>query len=317
MTSRLRALGRLLVLASALLAPRAALAAPTEWWLLCARFDSGDALLFEITVTDAGPGDQNAAAVGQWWAPDGSLTPFYKAKREGKWQGSADGRVIDLEKAVFDRSGPRATLTARKKFIRISLDFPLAAQPLASHELAGGKWSQELWASGAPVSATLWREGRSEVRTRGLVSLSHREISGQEAALAKRRLEAFSLGRGAQLYVAELAGAKRSERWVLALDAQGRVIAEALESGVTQGSLGAAPTRLALAAKGATGKLLAGRQLAAYDPLAELPGPVRFLLGLRLRSAWMASPFDVSVQAGGQPLRLQGTALASYTFYAE
>ncbi|MFI5321741.1 MAG: hypothetical protein ACHQ6V_19365, partial [Myxococcota bacterium] len=61
--------------------------------------------------------------------------------------------------------------------------------------------------------------------------------------------------------------------------------------------------------------LSAGAPLASYDPLADLPAPIRFVLGLRLRSAWMASPFAIDVREGARAARREGTAIASYTFY--
>lgn len=315
MTARLGRLALLVVAVLAFGAASRARSGPTECWLLLARLDSGDALLFEITITDAGPGERNAAVIGRWATADGKLISFQKAKLGGEWSSGPGGRLIDLEKFQLDRRGPRARLSARKKAIRVELEFPLGAAPLAARELAGGKWTQELWASAVAVTATLWAEGRAEVKTRGRVALSHRLIDGPEAKHAMRRGEAFSLDSGASLYVAEIAAAKRRERWLVARDARGRVIADVLETGGAQPGLRAAPAELVLATASARGKLLAGEQLAAYDPLAELPAAIRFVLGLRLRSAWMSSPFDFRVGDGAAALALRGTALASYTFY--
>jgi len=302
-----------LLLGTALCACSAALAAPTEWWVLAAQLDSGDRVLAEVTLTDVGPGERNAAAIGAWIAADGARTPFSRAKLGGDWTASADGRRIDLGKFVFDRSTARAQLRVEKASLRIALDFPLAAAPLATKRLAGGKWTQQLWTASAPLEATLWKRGMAEpLRTRGTVGLSRREIQGPEAKLATRRLEAFTLG-AAPIYVLELANGKGAERWVVALDARGKVVAQDAGTLPTAGALGAPAAQLALAGPGATGALLAGARLASYDPLANVPAPIRFLLGLRLKSTWMASPYDVSVSAA----RRKGTAIASYTFYAE
>ncbi|HEU4430171.1 MAG TPA: hypothetical protein VFT98_15530 [Myxococcota bacterium] len=295
------------------LAGSAALAAPTEWWVLAAQLDSGDRVLVEVTLTDVGPGERNAAAIGEWIAADGAHTPFSRAKLGGDWTPSADGRRIDLGKFVFDRSAARAQLRVEKGSLRIALDFPLAAAPLATKRLAGGKWTQQLWIASAPVEASLWKRGMAEpLRTRGTVGLSRREILGPEAKLAARRLEAFTLG-AAPLYVLEVANGKGAERWVVALDASGKLVAQDTGAVASAGALGAPAPQLALAGPGATGALLAGTRLASYDPLANVPAPIRFLLGLRLKSTWMASPYDVSVSAA----RRKGTAIASYTFYAE
>jgi hypothetical protein len=291
----------------------AAFAAPTEWWVLAAQLDTGDRVLVEFTLTDVGPGERNAAAIGEWVAPDGALTPFSRAKLGGDWAASPDGRRIDLGKFVFDRSTAPAQVRVEKGSLRIALEFPLAAEPLATKRLAGGKWAQELWIASAPASASLWKRGMAEpLRTQGRVGLSRREIEGPEAKLAARRLEAFTLG-AAPVYVLELANGKGAERWVVALDANGKLAAQDAVAAPNAGALGAPAPQLALTGPGATGTLLAGTRLASYDPLANLPAPIRFLLGLRLKSTWMASPYDVSVGSA----RRKGTAIASYTFYAE
>jgi hypothetical protein len=300
---------------AALLTASASGAAPTEWWVLAARLDSGDQVIVEFTLTDVGPGERNAAAIGNWIAKDGALTPFSRAKLGGDWTASPDGKRIDLGKFVFDRTQPAAQLRVEKGSLRIALDFPLPAAPLAKRSLASGKWTQELWVAGARVQASLWKKGMtSPLVSAGRVALSRRSIQGPEAKLAQRRLEAFSLG-AEPLYVLEVANGKRAERWVVACDAHGRPLAQDFAPLAPSDELGAVARRLTLAGPAVSGSLRAGARLAAYDPLAGLPAPIRFLLGLNLQSVWMASPFAVDVREGARAERREGTAIASYTFY--
>jgi hypothetical protein len=301
-------------LIAAALAP-AARAASTEWWVLAARLDSGDQLIVELTLTDVGPGERNAAAIGNWVAKDGALTPFSRAKLGGDWTPSADGKRIDLGKFVFDRSKPEAQLRVEKGSLRIALDFPLAAAPLATRKLAAGKWTQELWVSGAPVRASLWKKGMVAARTSaGRVALSRRLIEGPEARLAQRRLEAFTLA-AAPLYVVEVANGRRAERWVVACDASGKLLAQDSVALASSERLSAVSPKLVLAGAAVGGVVHAGERVASYDPLANLPAPIRFVLGLRLQSVWMASPFALDVREGARTARREGTAIASYTFY--
>jgi hypothetical protein len=308
--------GRVLALACALACAFAASAAraASEWWVLAARLDSGDQVLVEFTITDVGPGDRNAAAIGTWLARDGTRTSFSRAKLEGDWSESRDGRRVDLEKFVFDRSKPQAELRVEKGSLRIALDFPLASAPLASHAFAGGKWTQELWSAGAPLKATLWRKGMpAAVRGVGRVALSRRRIEGPEAKLAQRRAEWFALG-AAPVYAVEIAHTKNAERWVVACDAAGRPVAQ--ETGAASvGGVGLVPARVALAGPAVAGTLGAGKQLAAYDPLADVPSLIRLALGLRLQSVWMASPFAFEVREAAHLGHREGIAVASYTFY--
>lgn len=312
----LRALWRWLgVFALAIGSASAVQAAPTEWWVLAARLDSGEQVFVELTLTDVGPGERNAAAIGNWIAQDGTLTPFSRAKLGGDWTPAPDGKRIDLGKFLFDRSKPQAQVRVAKASLRLTLDFPLAAAPLATKELAGGKWTQELWSAGTPVRVSFWKKGMAAplVGT-GRAALSRRLIEGPEAKLAQRRLEVFTLG-AAPLYALELANGKRAERWVVAFDARGKLLAQESASSVLSEKPGIPSPKLALAGPAVTGALLAGARIASYDPLADLPAPIRFVLGLRLRSAWMASPFDFSVREDARAARREGTAVASYTFY--
>jgi hypothetical protein len=303
---------RLILAALVTLAASNAIAAPTEWWVFAAQLDSGDRVLVEVTLTDVGPGERNAAAIGRWVQKDGALAPFSRAKLGGDWAQSADGKRMDLQKFVFDRSAARAQLRVEKSSLKLALDFPLAAKPLAARKLADGKWTHELWAGANEVNASLWKQGMTApVVTKGRIGVSHRLITGPEAKLAARRLEAFALARE-PLYVLELARGARAERWVVAFDASGRVATQDFAKAASTEKLSAASPTLALPGPAITGELTAGTRLAAYDPLADLPAPIRFVLGLRLRSAWMASPLE-SV-ARGKPQKR--TAIASYTFYA-
>ena len=294
------------------LAASGTFAAPTEWWLFAAELDSGDRVLVEFTLTDVGPGERNAAAIGRWVQRDGEVVAFSRAKLGGDWAQSADGRRMDLQKFVFDRSGRRAQLRVEKSSVKLALDFALAPRPLATRTLAGGKWTQELWAGANDVNASLWTKGMTAPSaTKGRIGVTHRLIRGPEAKLAARRLEAFALGREA-LYVLEVARGARAERWAVAFDARGAVAAQDFAEAAHAEKLSLASPRLALPGPAVTGSLAAGARLAAYDPLADLPAPIRFVLGLRLRSAWMASPLEIAVR--GKPQKR--TAIASYTFYA-
>jgi hypothetical protein len=289
--------------------------AGTEWWVVAARLDSGDQLIVEFTITDLGPGESNAAAIGHWVAPDGTLTPFSRAKLSGSWTPSPDGRRFDLEKFWFDRTQAQARLRVEKQSLRIALDFPLGSAPLATQQLAGGRWTQTLWTAGAPARATLWKRGMGAPRASvGRVALSQRRTGAPEAQLAERRLEAFSLG-AAPLYAVEVAKGGRAERWMVACDERGKPVAQDVVVAATRDDLAAVSPQLALPGPAVRGTLRAGARLAAYDPLADLPGLIRLALGLRLQSVWTASPFALDVREGAGSVHREGTAIASYTLY--
>ena len=311
-TTMLRALALALVAAGAASSARAA---GTEWWVLAARLDSGDQVIVEFTLTDIGPGERNAAAIGNWVASDGTLTPFSRAKLEDDWTPSPDGKRIDLGKFVFDRTTPAAQLRVEKGSLRVLLEFSLAAAPIATRTFAGGKWTQELWVAGAPVRASLWKRGMlAPLATTGRVAVSRRKIDGAEASLAQRRLELFSLG-PSPFYALEVANEGRAERWVVACDAQGTPFAQDSGALAVTEQLSAVAPLLALAGPLVSGAVSSGARLTAYDPLEDVPALIRLALGLRLQSVWMASPFALDIREGAGSSRREGTAIASYTFY--
>jgi hypothetical protein len=301
----------LLALTLAVCAARAARAADTEWWVLAAQLDSGDRVLVEFTLTNLGPGERNAAAIGRWIERGGAVTAFSRAKLEGDWTPSVDGSRIDLGKFVFDRARSPAVLRVEKGSLRIALEFALAGAPLASRSFAGGKWKQELWVASAPVKTSLWKRGMAApISSAGRLALSRRLISGSEAKLAQRRAELFTFG-AAPIYLLEVARGARAERWLIACDANGKPIAQEAPVVAVAESLGTVSPRFVLAGPGMHGELRAGARLASYDPLADVPGLIKLALGLRLQSTWTVAPF--SLRAGGRDL--SGSAIASYTFY--
>lgn len=305
-------MGRVLCALFLTLIAGSASAGPTEWWLFVAQLETGDRVMVEVTLTDIGPGERNAAAIGNWQRADGGLVPFSRAKLGGEWTEGAGGKRMDLQRFVFDRSAQRAQLRVEKGSLKLALDFALPPHPVATRALAGGKWTQELWTGASAVDASLWQRGMSvPLRAKGRIGVSRRLIIGAEAKLAARRLEAFALDPAA-LYVLEIARAGAAERWVVALDASGKPVAQDFASAASADKLSAASPRLALPGPAVTGVLSAGVRLSAYDPLADLPAPIRFLLGLRLRSQWMASPLEAAVRGKAQ----KRTAITSYTFYA-
>ena len=232
-------MGRILFALLLVLAAGSAHAAPTEWWLFAAQLETGDRVLVELTLTDVGPGERNVAAIGNWQRADGSLVPFSRAKLGGEWTSSAGGRRMDLQKFVFDRSAQRAQLRVEKGSLKLALDFALPAGPVATRALAGGKWTQELWTGASALDASLWQRGMTvPVRAKGRIAVSRRLIVGAEAKLAARRLEAFTLD-SAALYVVEIARAGAAERWVVALDASGKPIAQEFASAASADKLGA------------------------------------------------------------------------------
>jgi hypothetical protein len=301
----------LLALALVVFTARSARAADTEWWVLAAQLDSGDRVLVEFTLTNLGPGERNAAAIGRWTSRGGAVTAFSRAKLEGDWTPSADGRRIDLGKFVFDRARSTATLRVEKGSLRIALEFPLAQAPLTTRSFAGGKWKQELWTAGAPLEASLWKKGMAApIASAGRVALSRRAISGFEAKLAQRRAELFTFG-AAPVYLLEVARSNRAERWVVACDASGKLVAQDTPVVAVAEKLGVVSPRYTLTGPSVQGELRAGAPLASYDPLADVPGLIKLALGLRLQSTWTTAPF--SLRASGRDL--SGSAIASYTFY--
>jgi hypothetical protein len=284
-----------------------------EFWALTARFDSGHHLFVELTLTNVGVGDRNAAVIGHLVAPDGSVRSFRKAKREGAWRLSDDGTRIEIGKITFDRGCPVEHLEVVRDDLSVQLAFRPGGPSLASGLLPGGDRGFELIESAGLAEGTLWTADMPQpVSVEGRVALTHRWVDTLESRLVLRRLEFFSLDGQAALYLTEARTPEGGVRRWLVVEAGGGIPrqSDAFEVTPDWGGVDAEGfaqlDRLQLNGSGLSGHLDVSSPLVRYDPLRELPAPLRLALSLsmRWRTAFSPAPFELRIEEEGGVARL-------------
>jgi len=292
----------------------------SEYWDLTAALDSGHRLFARFMITNIGPGDRSAIAVGHVVSPDGSVQAFRNGRRAGKWELSDDRLALDIGSSELDLHGPVYRLDIHKDDVAIDLRFEPAgaAQP---PELPAG-YSMDILDTAAPASGTLRLPGMATpLSVQGRVGFVHTWMSAAEAELVTRRIEFFSL-HPERLYVMEIAKPNGSAiRWFTAagLPAESGPLSIVHEGQLQHGSDEyLAPGVLVLSSERLKGKVQVGRSVLSYDFLTEIPQPFRFFVALEMQPwrVWAESVFDVTLRATLElsPTTFVGSGVTVVTF---
>lgn len=282
----------------------------SEYWDLVAAFDSGHRVFARFLMTNEGPGEKTAVAVGHLVHPDGSAVLFKNGRREGRWRLGPDGLLLDIGSSELDHRNAvrRFQVDNDKRGIKIHLRFP--AGPTAWPEEAGpGDYEFDLLAAGVPVEGTIWTEGMPDaLPVRGRLAAVHTWMDERESDLAVRRLEFYSLSEELALYVSDVTtpGGQR-HRWLAAVAPDRVVVATRrfdleLAPRPKGDPLGDGsyplPSRIELRAPEIVGEITLGREILRFDPLEPLPGAFRFLLSLRSRPqrVWTEATFEFALE---------------------
>lgn len=302
----------------------------TEYWDLTARLEPGYLLFQRFLVTNVGPGERTAAAVGIVVRPDGRIDHFDNGRREGRWTLEGGSR-LHVGKSALDlrASGPR--LEIGKKSARLDLtlacDADAAAQPPASFARAGH--ALRVLAVSAPIRGTLWLRGMPEpLAVEGRAAFTH-TLAPDEADAVERRLEFHSLGAdlGWSVFSVtprhEAANSNRGQaprgenplatwlvvtrggRTVYATDRAQLDLAGSAPDWDRAGY--PVPARMQVRSARLQARVELGAVLHARDPLSTLPGPFRFWVGLRMDPlrAWARGRFAGTLRpgapGGGEP----------------
>jgi hypothetical protein len=290
-----------------------------EYWDLVARFDSGHWLVAQTYVSNLGPGDRRAGAIGYLITPDGDARRFKRSEDPGAWQ-LTGGRLLDLHSIALDPVGPPRRFEVDKPEMAIDVvlreDAPRPPSPKRSSAC-----SFEMIDAGTAAEVEL-RDGKAApLASRGHVALTHRWSEGLEADCTLRRVELFAPVDEVALYFAETTApsgavtrwlvARRGERVLFAGDPRdARVQWEA-------GGEGFAPPASARAAvRGLSLDVRFGTTLASVDPTEQLGAAAQLLLQARTqpRIAWLRAPFEIALDADGVRQIITGDAVAKVSY---
>jgi hypothetical protein len=297
----------------------------SEVWELVGRFASGHLLFARVLVTNVGPGDYNAVAVGHLRSPDGTVHPFRKAKSAEEWRLSETGLRMEIGgSVVFDLRADQQRFHVARDGILVDLEFDLHGASTRSMALAGTDHGFDLLDAAGEGEATVQTRDMPEpVKTRGLVALTHRWMPTFESSLVQRRVEFFSLDEGAAIYFTEVTRPDgRRVSWIV-VDHDGKRVerSEDVRASVRFASSDESrvplPESLDFEGPGLRARVGRGTVLLSDDQLAMLPLFARTLVALHMKpySVWSAAPFEITFENGtGQEVRRSGVGLTNVTY---
>ncbi len=164
----------------------------SQYWDLTVELENDYRVFARFHVTNQGPGNNNATAVGHVVAPDGKTTKFRNGRLESGWTLSKDRLDLDVGKSHFDMHLPRYSLRVNKSDVRIRLAFAPNALLSAPSRVTGKRYAVDLLALGAPAQGTLRVGSNKEMQVRGFAALTHTVAKKDETDLALRRIELVS-----------------------------------------------------------------------------------------------------------------------------
>jgi hypothetical protein len=295
----------------------------TELWDFTARFESGHVLVLQFLHTNIGFGDGNSAVTGDLVSPDGHVEHFRTGDLAGDWKLSPDGRRLELERALLDQSADALHIRFRKHKVKLDLRVRPTGPAAWSSELSRLGYAIDLIESAAPIEGTIWTEGmEAPLEVHGVVGETHRWFDDLEARIVQRRIELFSLDGDDAIYLIDALTPKGTSYAWLVLQRDGRTVreldAEVTPADVSQADGYGVPKEIRVAGAGVSGTIRLGREIARYDPLGDLPAPIRAVVAVatRPRRIWSAAAFDLELHdpASGATKRLRGNGIGEVTF---
>lgn len=293
-----------------------------EYWDVTAWFDSGERVLARFLVTNQGPGERTAAAVGHVVLADGSTMPFQWGRRQGSWTLGADGRHLEIGKATLDLTGPAIVVTVRSK--KRGIDLRLAIErsngEASAHDLASTYATAVVMP--APAGGELGLGGSA---ARGPLvgsgAVTHTWMDRAEGELLLRRDELFARDGDTSLYLSIRTLADGSRKPTLLAHRGGHSLSRDHDLTLTlDGATGPYPVASAWGATtaGVDVRATLGRELLRVNPLAILPQPFRFLLALggRPQRVWADArvSLDLKAEEAAPALRAELRGIATTAF---
>ncbi len=296
-----------------------------ENWDLLLRLDTGHVVAMRFLITNRGPGDQNGVALGQVIRPDGSVLSFDNGRRKDRWTLAADRLRLDIGSSHLDLHAPAHHLEIDKKAVKLDLRYAPRGWAAAPPGLTPDGYQLDVIDAAAPVEGSLWVEGMQRaVQVKGRAGVTHSWARESESDRVLRRLDFYSLGDGAAVYLVELTSPTgRRTRWLSSGgDGEGFFQASdfdlALEGDLADRDNSSYWMPARLKARGASmyGDVSFARTLTEMDPLAALPTPIRLVMALggRPHRVWVEADYDLSLGAAPDTPRRRGTGLAVVTF---
>lgn len=299
----------------------------SEYWDFIARFDSNESLVARFMLTNEGPGDMTAFAIGRFIRADGSSLPFRNGRLAGAWTLAPDRRSMKIGSSRMSLAGGEIAIDVDndKRGVKIHLRFRLGPRASAGPELPGT--SVDVLALAAPVSGTVWFSGMSAPQTvRGVAGITHTWMDPRESDRMLRRFDFFGSDGATRLYLGAAFGPDGRRAQQLTIERDGKPFLNVTQITLSLGDDRAiemgpdypVPKQLSFSNSEISGVIHLEKALVRHEPLQDLPLPSRFLVSLfaRPQRVWMDSRFEVRIERSpsSTSLQAQGSGLTSVTF---
>ena len=300
----------------------------SEYWDLAATFDSGHRIFARFQVSNEGPGNRTAYALGHILFPDGRVVRFQNGRLEGNWRISDDRLRLKIGSSVLDLHGPpyHFEVDKNKKGIKFFLDYEDTG-PIRTWATAPDGYHLDLLTLGAPIGGTLWvRDVTDEpVSVAGTVTVTHAWMDDSEFELARLRVEPYGMASKAgdsHIYALGVERVKRPTRsWMVIrtgrswLETDGFELSRIGEDESSEKGY-PIPRSLSLRGEDVRGRVDLGSTILRHDPLDVAPGPFRWILSFSTEPSqvWLESRYAIEWLAEGEPIALEGVGVSSFYY---
>jgi hypothetical protein len=291
----------------------------SEYWTLYIELESGHRISQRFLLTNAGPGNHTAVAVGHLIEPGRAPYRYENGRRRSRWTLSEDRLFFDIAASHLDLHRPSGRLLITKDDIEIRLAFDFSRSDLSAsvprNRLPAG-FAIDILAVAAPTSGSIqapWMEAPLE--TTGKTWMAHTWSETAEAGLLDRRIDLYAADEHKALYGLQLRnGDAYSNHFYLGRDRSGRIVESPINvserwlessraSGEQDSSSYPLPGTFSITGPN-TGQIALTREWLRFDPLNVIPNPFRWFIRrvTRPQEVWADAEFDVTLwSASGTP----------------
>ena len=295
----------------------------SEYWTLFIELETGHRISQRFLLTNAGPGEHTAVAVGHLVEPGREPYRYENGRRRSRWSLSEDRLFFDIAASHLDLHRPRGQLLITKDDIEIRLHFDFERSDLAARvprsRLPAG-YFVDLLAVATPTSGTIHAPWMDAPRpATGRTWLAHTWTEKSEARVIRRRVDFFAQRGGRALYGLQLETPNGNtshyflgrDRWGRMLESPINVETALIESARAEAVRGSSsyplPGDFRLDSAGGmhgSGRITLRNEWLRFDPLSVIPNPFRWFVRrvTKPQEVWADAEFEGTLwAASGSP----------------
>ena len=291
----------------------------SEYWTLYIELESGHRITQQFLLSNAGPGDHSAVAIGHLSEPGRAPYRYENGRMRARWTLSEDQLFFDIAASHLDLHRPTGELRITKDDIEIRLFFAFAENALAARvpvDQLPMNYHVDLLAIAAETHGTIQAPWMSEpLETRGRTWLTHTWTPQDEATLLDRRVEIFGYENGTSFYGLQIQRGNQFQRaWMITSLGRLKIVESSIKIPAgwveTESAQGGGetlsyplPGRFDFSNRSDSGQITRGREWLRFDPLAVIPQPFRWFIRRKTkpRQVWADALIRVTLSTTPGP----------------